>query len=84
MRSIGWVPYRNIVIWLTSVFLVKLAILAAWSTLLGCLSGVNWTSFVVLAKYLDFCSKAPLSCTLWITKGGCALRSVVFGTTVCK
>ena len=81
MHSIRRVPYRNCSIWHTSVLLVNLAMLIIWATLLNWLIRVNRTNLIVLAKWLALCLKAPVSRTLQLSKGRCALQSVVLSTT---
>ena len=50
LNNTGQVPFRNLGVWCTSVFLVSLATLATWATLLDWFTKVNWTDLVILAK----------------------------------
>ena len=75
--------HRNHGIWCTSVFLINLATLGAWSTFFDLLARVNWTNLFTLAKWQALCLKLPLGHALWLTKDGCALRSVAFGVEAC-
>ena len=65
------------------MFLVNLATLATRATLVYWLARENWTNLVIVAKKLALCSKAPVGHALQLTKGVCALKSVVPGTAVC-
>ena len=81
--NIGQVLYRDCGIWHTSVFFIDLATLTTWLHLFDWLTRVNWTNLVVLARSLALCLEAPVSHALKLSKGGCALRSVIFGTAAC-